>query len=115
MGVPCPCCKRTIDDDEFPVNFLLHLPLTQIQQDIIDKLVTDYPRGSRPKQLANFVYANDPMGGPKNVINTISQHVFELKKSIRRHGWKIVSCGADGLERRAGGPTRFYRLERLER
>lgn len=71
----CPCCKQLIPP-------LINLPI--IKQRIYD-YVSTHPSGVTTAQILDYVYAEDPNGGPDSPC--IRAHVYQMnKKHLRPFG-----------------------------
>jgi len=90
-----------------PVDALLDVPATPVEADIIDKLVTSYPRAVTRSALLEHVYAfrKEPAS------RVLPVHISRLRKALPRWGWTIVTVkGGSGR-----GCHGHYRLDPVTR
>jgi len=88
MARNCPCCGQPVVDGD--------ITLPRLKRRIFD-FVRRRP-GCSAEEIARFLYADDPNGGPGE--KTIHVHVHHLNKLLLAHGLKVYG-------RRSG-----YRLTR---
>lgn len=102
VDIKCPCCKQEVE--ELDIQALLYLRLTDIQSDIVDKLVTDYPRLTRSEDLKAYVYAfrEEPES------NAIEVHLTRVRKKLVGTGWEISGNKA------GRGNKAKYKLQKIE-
>ena len=91
----CPCCGQTIA----PPMFFPRAPVSQRLYDIVAK----HPEGVRREQIADYVYAEDPNGGP------------DSPAAIRALIWRMnIRLKVDHLAiRGVMGRGSYYRLVQL--
>jgi hypothetical protein len=94
----CPCCKRLFP---FPSDAIKLSG--NVRRRYFDALAKA-PDGLTREQILNAVYADDPNGGP-DAYETVRQHIFEINKTLAKHGLKIKSP--------LGGPGARYYLVQL--
>jgi hypothetical protein len=81
----CPCCHREIPGRELQVDAFTGGP---IMRRILQKLQAT--RDPVPvRTLADFVYADDPNGGPEGAENSIRTTICRMNKRLRSDGWQI--------------------------
>ncbi len=106
----CPCCNQPVRTGQVPVESLLECPLTPIELDIIDKLVTRYPGTVRRDALLEYVYAFRKE--PENSLNSLKVALSKLRKKLPAYGWKIVN--PKGNQSKGPGNYGCYRLEPVD-
>ncbi len=111
MGDPCPCCGAANAFDELPVDKLLEIRLPKRQADVLDKLVTDYPRGTTTPSLLDFVYAFDNVEGDQRAIRNC---IYRLRKRLPRYGWTITRMKPGRSDGALYSTVQQYHLKRLE-
>jgi hypothetical protein len=75
----CPACQRP-----YPPPLVVHLP---VRQRIVD-LIANRPDGITRGEILDFVYANDPNGGPANP-NTVSVLIKHANAELAAQGFRI--------------------------
>lgn len=82
----CACCGQVIPPK---------LILPRVKQRIYD-YVSRHPEGCDRWQIMNYVYEDDPNGGP-NSTNVINVHIVQINKRLKPDGLRIWAGGGRGL------------------
>jgi hypothetical protein len=90
----CPACRRELPPE---------IPITGRKRQQLIECLRNYPNGRTVPQLMDYVYADDPDGGPEE-HNIISVMVKHINSRITDYGWKIIATR---------GPGSTYHLKRL--
>ncbi len=78
----CKCCGQVIPPA---------VALPAVKQRLYD-FVARNPQGVNAVQIAAYVYADDPNGGPENYLVAVRTHVFQMNKKLATHGIAVKSC-----------------------
>ena len=83
----CPCCGQLIP----PKLLFPRAPVSQRLYDIVAK----HPEGVRREQIADYVYGEDPNGGPDSPA-AIRALIWRMNITLRAHKLKIRSSMGRG-------------------
>ena len=109
-GYQCPCCGAGVESvglDQLPYI----QTLTPKQSDIIDCIVSRHPRKVTGQDLFDWLYGDDPNGGPTGGIRTVQALVCQLRPKLEGCGWKLSKI-EHGDRKTVDRQSHGYRLER---
>ena len=98
----CPCCGSSVD--ALPIDGLAALPMSRHRRRIIQGLIRAYPTPILGPDLADYVYADDPDGGPVSGMQSITVTLGRIDKILVGTGWRLI-------RKRDRGPSTYW-LER---
>lgn len=95
----CPCCGGEVET--IPADSLTDLKLTPMRRKLVSALVKAFPRPVSTAYLKDYMWAEDPYGGPDSDSNTLDVQISMTNRELRQIGWRIkaMSTGLRGLER----------------
>ena len=90
----CPCCGQPL---------LPELHVTGRERRRLVDILARRPDGMTRRELADWLYADDPNGGPENTF-AVCQLVHQARLQLTAQGYTIISDR---------GPGAHYRLAKL--
>ena len=99
----CPCCGIGIANQDTP-EFLLYVDgFSDIEADIIEHLVTKFPKVTTRNEIADFVYAfrDEPDS------DCLKVHLHRVRRRVKQYGWSI-----NNLSGATSGRLSKYKLEK---
>jgi len=102
----CPTCGQEIIDP-IEMEGLLDR-FSRNRRKIIRCLIRAYPRPVTIKALVEFVYGDDPNGGPDTPENVLQSTMTHMRPIMRDMGWEIPKA-TNGR-----GNFALYRLRRID-
>lgn len=85
----CPTCGQTLPE-KVPLGIKFTGP---IKPRLFARLHKAGKHGVHVAQLAEFLYGDDPNGGPIDPYNTISVHVIQMNHALKKDNLKIANTG----------------------
>ena len=84
----CKCCGQTLPsprpkDLQLPTGYAL----------IFDRVHRAGKHGIHRQQLFDYLYGDDPNGGPNTGLSTLRSRICYLNRHLRKHGLEIASPG----------------------
>lgn len=107
MTCICPTCHRPMNAGRAPIEGLASAPLGNLERRLVEAMVQAYPRSLTKNYLIEFLYSDDPDGGPESVGSILAVMMTRLRKKLPAYGWTIP------LNTRGAGNYGRYRLEPL--
>ena len=93
MNKVCPCCGQTLPD-AFPDG----VHLSPIKRRIVERVRRAGKNGILTDDLFDFVYADDPDGGPLSGKICLQAHVWQINRRLRVIG-KVIRAPKGGNRR----------------
>lgn len=81
----CACCGQTLP----PRVCDPELKLSPTQQRILDRVVRAGQFGIVSTDLLEYLYADDPNGGPETGLQCLSSHIVHLNKKLAKKGKRV--------------------------
>lgn len=103
----CPTCGHSMNAGRAPIEALSGAPLGRLERLIVNVLVRAYPRAISRQIIVDYIYGDDPNGGPDNPDNIVSVLMVKLRRKLPQYGWTIPN------NRNGSGNYGRYRLEPL--
>lgn len=90
----CPCCGQDLPPSlslgkKTVAQFIEHMPVVGKERLILELLCKNFGISVARAEIINFLYGDDPGGGPDNAWNTVAVAVSKLRKKIAPHGLQI--------------------------
>ena len=102
MSKTCPCCGQTLPDELPP-----DVKLSASQRRVVERVRRAGKYGILSTALFDFVYADDPDGGPLSGKVCLQVRIYQINKQLRKVG-KVIRAPRGG-----GGESRNYVLKDL--
>lgn len=99
----CPCCGNTIGEAA-KIDMVLERVSRGQQKTILELLARRVGRVVAKSSVISTLFDERSDGGPEGIDMLINTQISNLRKSISRHGWSIVTTGG------GRGSETFYRL-----
>ena len=88
MTAACPCCGAPVEG-AVSVEALLAIQFGPVRSTLLRCMIEAYPRPRSARQIADYVYRDDPDGGPDGALDLVSINAHHIRKKIEPLGWTL--------------------------